>query len=92
MFPRVYCVLFDLAGLGLGHLGLHPALKFMKSLYDGKDLSFVANTGPLIKPLTAAQYKAKPQEAPRSVGSHNTFRKHVDTCDPRGLQLTGVLG
>ena len=68
--------------------GLHPAMTFMKSLFDEGDAAIVANAGNLIRPLTAKQIKSGQykKEVPPGMFAHNLQRAHIRTCDPRGNQ------
>jgi len=51
--------------------GLHPFMGPLKSLFDQRRLAVVANVGPLIQPLTKAQYTAKSAPIPANLFSHN---------------------
>lgn len=50
---------------------LHPFMGSLKALFDQRRLAVVANVGPLIQPLTKAQYTAKSAPIPANLFSHN---------------------
>jgi uncharacterized protein (DUF1501 family) len=56
---------------GARTFGLHPFLGPVKSLFDQRRLAVVSNVGPLIQPITKAQYVAKSVPAPVNLFSHN---------------------
>ena len=51
--------------------GFHPFLGPVKSLFDQRRLAVLANVGPLIQPITKAQYVAKSVPIPANLFSHN---------------------
>ncbi len=51
--------------------GLHPFLGPLKSLFDRGRLAVVANIGPLVQPVTKAQYLPGSPLLPRNLFSHN---------------------
>jgi uncharacterized protein (DUF1501 family) len=50
---------------------LHPFMGSLKTLFEQRRLAVVANVGPLIQPLTKAQYTAKSAPIPANLFSHN---------------------
>ena len=64
----------DLLPLGLAggsaEYGLHPALPGLASLWTAGNLAVVANVGPLVQPLTKAQYLSTTSVKPESLFSH----------------------
>ncbi len=60
--------------------GLHPSLKPLQSLYDNKQLTFVANTGPMIAPVTKASYLNKSAAIPLGLLSHADQFNHWQTA------------
>jgi uncharacterized protein (DUF1501 family) len=50
--------------------GFHPALPGLTSLWSSGELAIVANVGPLVQPLTKAQYLATSSVKPESLFSH----------------------
>ncbi|WJI16326.1 DUF1501 domain-containing protein [Pseudoxanthomonas winnipegensis] len=51
--------------------GLHPACAGMKTLFDNRELAFMANVGTLVQPTTKAEYTAKAKRLPYNLFSHN---------------------
>lgn len=51
--------------------GLHPALEPLVPLYTGERLAFIANTGTLVEPCTAAEVIANSKRVPPFLLSHN---------------------
>ena len=50
----------------------HPNLPNLQALFQAKRAAVVANVGPLIAPLSAAQYKAGSAPIPQNLYSHNS--------------------
>jgi uncharacterized protein (DUF1501 family) len=50
---------------------LHPSMPEMVSLFNGGQAAVVANVGPLLEPITRAQYQADPRSAPAQLFSHD---------------------
>ncbi len=50
---------------------LHPFLGPVQSLFNQRRLAILANVGPLIQPITKAQYAAKSVPIPANLFSHN---------------------
>jgi uncharacterized protein (DUF1501 family) len=64
--------LVALNGTSAGHtLGLHPALAPLASLYNQDRLAFIANAGPLLAPVTAAQVLDHVGNIPSFLLSHS---------------------
>lgn len=64
--------LIALNGSSAGHtLGVHPSLSPLATLYNQQRLAFIANVGPLVEPLTAAQMKAHSRTTPPFLLSHS---------------------
>jgi uncharacterized protein (DUF1501 family) len=59
----------DSAG-GAPQYGLHPALPGLQSLWASRNLAVVANVGPLVQPLTKAQYLSTATTKPENLFSH----------------------
>jgi len=72
--------------------GVHAALSEVTRLYKAGDAAFVANVGPLITPVTKAQYYSKSVELPPSLYSQDQQRRHVQTVDATGTSASGILG
>jgi len=83
-----------------GRFGLHPALVNIANIFNGgagpagRDLSFVANIGTLIEPITSKeQVKNNTVDLPRSLFSHRDQIEQWQTSVPQGIApLSGFLG
>lgn len=51
--------------------GLHPSLQPVHDLYGSGKLAVLCNTGPLIEPITRAQFQANSKRRPNALGSHD---------------------
>ncbi len=63
--------------------GLHPSMTALKPLFDSGDLAIVANTGPLVQPITRDQFLAKSVPIPPQLFSHNDQQDQWQTA--RGM-------
>lgn len=73
--------------------GLHPSCNGMKSLYDNGNLAFIANTGSLLEPTTAAQFANKSVELPPSLQNHLVQKDFVRAGSfVNGQYTTGWAG
>lgn len=72
--------------------GLHPRLTALKPLFDAGELAIVANTGPLVEPITRDQFLAKAVPVPPQLFSHNDQQDQWQTA--RGMMelRTGWAG
>jgi len=61
-------------GLGTDSFALNPRMGAMRELFNNGDLSFVANVGSLIKPISKAEFldPLRTQPRPVGLGGHNT--------------------
>ncbi|MDP9108595.1 MAG: DUF1501 domain-containing protein [Pseudomonadota bacterium] len=71
--------------------GLHPNLGGVQRLFAAKRAAIVANVGPLIAPLTRAQWNAHSVPVPRSLFSHNDQISTWQASAPEGTR-TGWAG
>ncbi len=62
--------------------GLHPALPELHALYTQGKAAIVANVGPLVAPLTRAQYEAGGAAVPPQLFSHSDQTLHWQTSLP----------
>ncbi|NBS45739.1 MAG: DUF1501 domain-containing protein [Betaproteobacteria bacterium] len=64
--------LVALSGTSAGHaFGVHPAASGLATLYNQKRLAFIANVGPLVQPVTAAQVLNHTAVVPPFLLSHS---------------------
>jgi len=72
--------------------GIHRALPTVQQLYESGEAAFIANVGPLIEPITKAEYKAGSKRAPPSLFSHNSQSKVTQSVHAGSTSADGVLG
>lgn len=72
--------------------GLHPSLLGVQSLFSQGRLGLVANVGPLVGPLTRAQYLAKSAAVPPQLFSHTDQAVHWQTSLPDRAPTSGWGG
>ncbi len=76
------------AGLNTGReIAVHPNLASFKSLYDSGRGAVVGNVGPLIVPLTKAQYNDRNVPRPVSLFSHNDQQSTWMAFAPEGARV-----
>ena len=68
--PRADLVPLNYVGGDGQAFGVHPGLASLQTLFDGGDLAFVANIGPLAEPTTRAAYDAGTARLPLGLFSH----------------------
>jgi uncharacterized protein (DUF1501 family) len=71
-----------LSGGGGRPWALHPAMINLQTLFAQQRLAIVANVGPLVAPLTKAQYEAGSVETPPQLFSHSDQTMHWQTSLP----------
>jgi len=76
--------------------GIHPSASGMQTLYNEGNLGFIANSGALFEPTTAAEYNNRRnvnKRLPPNLFSHNSQQDFVRACLPyEGERLTGWGG
>jgi uncharacterized protein (DUF1501 family) len=72
--------------------GFHPLLTELASLFTSKQLAVVANVGPLVAPLTRAQYQAQQGFIPSNLFSHADQQLEWQTSIAQGNSPTGWSG
>jgi hypothetical protein len=72
-------------------LGVHPRLTALQRLYNEGDAAFLTNVGPLVEPITKAQFLASEGLRPPSLFAHNVQRAtEGDAVDaPAGQRRDG---
>jgi len=76
--PRLQAIFNNEAAQGLSPLGRHAA--------------FVANVGPLVEPVTAAQVRTRSKLLPLHLQSHSDQIEQWQTCFPQGQSRSGWAG
>ncbi|MBL4942262.1 MAG: DUF1501 domain-containing protein [Colwellia sp.] len=64
----------------------------LQQLFNQGNLAFVANTGPLLQPVTKNQIQQNANLLPPQLFSHNDQQKHWQTSWPEQASLTGWAG
>jgi uncharacterized protein (DUF1501 family) len=72
--------------------GFHAKLAEVASLFSSKELAVVANTGPLVQPLTRAQYQSQQAAIPLNLFSHADQQLAWQTSIAQGNSPTGWAG
>jgi len=67
--------------------GLHPSMPEVASLFAANRLAILANAGPLVAPMTKAQYQANSVPRPRALGSHNDQQSTWQALGPEGVKV-----
>jgi uncharacterized protein (DUF1501 family) len=63
--------------------GLHPSMPEVASLFAANRLAILANAGPLVAPMTKAQFQANSVPRPRALGSHNDQQSTWQALGPK---------
>lgn len=71
---------------------LHPKLSEVQTLFNSGQAAIVANVGPLVVPLTRAQYLAKTVAVPANLFSHSDQQNQWQTAMPTSNSATGWAG
>ena len=67
--------------------GLHPSMPEVAALFGAGRLGILANAGPLIQPMTKAQFNANSVPRPRALGSHNDQQSTWQALGPEGVKV-----
>ena len=66
---------------------LHPSMPEVASLFAANRLAILANAGPLVQPLTRADYVANVLPRPKALGSHNDQQSTWQALGPEGVKI-----
>jgi uncharacterized protein (DUF1501 family) len=66
---------------------LHPSMPEVAALFGAGRLAILGNAGPLIAPMTKAQYSANSVPRPRALGSHNDQQSTWQALGPEGVKV-----
>ncbi|HUR36545.1 MAG TPA: DUF1501 domain-containing protein, partial [Terriglobales bacterium] len=73
--------------------GLHPSMPELQGLFNNqKNIAILANAGPLVMPLTRAQYLARSVAVPTNLFSHSDQQNEWQTSAPNSLSVVGWGG
>ncbi len=74
------------------NLALPNFMAPMQQLFNQGNLAFLANTGPLLRPITKSEALENESLLPPQLFSHNDQQKHWQTVWPEQTSLTGWAG
>ena len=66
---------------------LHPVMTEVQSLFGANRLAILANAGPLVVPLTRADYTSNSKPRPQALGSHNDQQSTWQALGPEGVKI-----
>ena len=66
---------------------LHPVMTEVQSLFGAGRLAILANAGPLVVPLTRAEYTSNSKPRPQALGSHNDQQSTWQALGPEGVKI-----
>jgi uncharacterized protein (DUF1501 family) len=72
--------------------GLHPNLAPLQQIWANGDMAVLFNVGPLIQPLTKAQYQANRTARPENLFSHDDQQEQMQTAVSNGQTTVGWGG
>ena len=72
--------------------GLHPSLAPLQQVWTNGDLALLFNAGPLVQPLTRAQYRANRSTRPENLFSHDDQQEQMQTAIPNNNANLGWGG
>jgi len=72
--------------------GIHRNLPTLQRLYNNNQLSFLANIGSLMGPITKQQYIDGAGKLPPQLFAHNTQQKGAISLDPISAHPKGIVG
>lgn len=72
--------------------GLHPNLAPLQQIWTNGDMALMLNTGPLVQPLTRAQYQANRSARPQNLFSHDDQQEQNQTAVPNNQATVGWGG
>jgi uncharacterized protein (DUF1501 family) len=72
--------------------GLHANLAPLQQVWANGDLALLFNTGPLVQPVTRAQYRANRSTRPANLFSHDDQQEQNQTAIPNNQTTTGWGG
>jgi uncharacterized protein (DUF1501 family) len=72
--------------------GLHANLAPLQQIWTNGDLALLLNAGPLVQPVTRAQYRANRSTRPANLFSHDDQQEQNQTAIPNNQATTGWGG
>ncbi|MEO7773348.1 MAG: DUF1501 domain-containing protein [Steroidobacteraceae bacterium] len=77
---------------GAAQYGFHPSMAELQGLFESNRCAVMPNIGPLIAPITKAQYQAGSVPLPPQLFSHNDQQDQWHSLKGRSLSKTGWAG
>jgi len=84
--------LVQLPQAGGARFGLHANLAPLQQVWANGDLAVLFNTGPLVQPVTRAQYRANRSTRPANLFSHDDQQEQMQTTIPNNQASIGWGG
>ncbi len=84
--------LVQLPQAGGARFGLHANLAPLQQVWANGDMALLLNTGPLVQPVTRAQYRANRSTRPSNLFSHDDQQEQNQTAIPNDQATTGWGG
>jgi uncharacterized protein (DUF1501 family) len=84
--------LVQLPQAGGARFGLHANLALLQQVWANGDMALLLNTGPLVQPVTRAQYRANRSTRPANLFSHDDQQEQNQTAIPNNQTTTGWGG
>ncbi len=75
-----------------GSYGLHPSMPELRALFNNQNAAIVANVGPLLGPITQAQYQNGTRPVPPQLFSHDDQANFWQTSRPDDANANGWGG
>lgn len=66
---------------------LHPSMPEVADLFGAGRLAILANAGPMVQPLTRAEFVANAKPLPKALGSHNDQQSTWQALGPEGVKV-----
>ncbi len=66
---------------------LHPSMTGMRDLFNNGQAAMLLNSGPLVQPMTKAQYQSKSVASPPKLFSHNDQQSIWQSSSPEGSTI-----
>jgi uncharacterized protein (DUF1501 family) len=66
---------------------VHPSMTEVQTLFGAGRLAVLANAGPLVVPLTRAEYTSNSKPRPQALGSHNDQQSTWQALGPEGVKI-----
>ena len=85
--PKLTAGVAGSAENGAFTFAVHPSMSEVQNLFAANRLAILANAGPLVQPLTRAEYVANVLPRPKALGSHNDQQSTWQALGPEGVKI-----